>query len=148
MEEGDHDDVHMFETTSNKGYGMSGSAMGESFLMSSISQPDGESTHGKGWLQQWTNRDGGDGQMDHGVYPYPLNRHMRIMLDSLRKDQHLHAESSLRKDRELEEHPDTDAMFDRLTGTFHSVFLSSIKIICSSLIISSFVYSSPPPQLF
>ena len=122
----------MFENTSNlgnKGYGMSGSAMGESVLISnlSISQPDDdiESMNGKAMIQQLQRTLGGNDVGDGSCHPYPLNRRMRFMLNSLNEHRQMYAESSVLKDRELEGHPGTDALFDRLAGNFrlHSLFL-------------------------
>ena len=77
----------------DKGYGMSGSAMGDSVLVSSLSQPDDDiepSNRKKSslWLQQF-----------------------------LKTNKSLHeTEHSLRKDREFGQDPAIEAQYDRLAG--------------------------------
>ena len=100
---GDYDDPHILGSTNmasnnaDRGYGRAGSAMGESVKVSSISQPE-------------------DDDNDDVESRHPLKRRMKLMLDSLKESKRLSAENSIRKDLELEQHPNTDAMFDRLAG--------------------------------
>ena len=163
-----NDDPHpMFENTSTShkggyGMGMSGSAMGDSILLSSISQPDGdiESTHRNNWLQQqqqWLRTHTTTGTLDQhdinndGNYPYPLNRRMRAMLDSLNKNKYLDGESNIHKDRELEQHPETEAQFDRLAGTlllFVLLFSSSIFLLYLLSFLSTLVFCSVDGRMY
>ena len=149
MEE-DSDNNSLFERTNNtnkhitrstnhtdKGYGLSGSAMGDSVLVSSLSQPDDdiESSNGKKaslWLQQFLlqrstsgnsnsevdiNHDNDDDDNGDDSDSYSLNRRMRVMQESLKKNKRLHeAEHSLRKDREFGQDPEIEAQYDRLAG--------------------------------
>ena len=170
IEADNNDDPHpMFENTSHShnhkggyGMGMSGSAMGDSILLSSISQPDGdiESTHRNNWLQQQQRLRPSHpttGTLDQhdinndGNYPYPLNRRMRAMLDSLNKNKYLDGESNIHKDRELEQHPETEAQFDRLAGTlllFVLLFSSSIFLLYLLSFLSTLVFCSVDGRMY
>ena len=155
MEE-DSDNNSLFERTNNtnnhimrstshtdKGYEMSGSAMGDSVLVSSLSQPDDdiESSNGKKasfWLQQFLMQrstsgnsnsevdihhdDGDDGDDSPDSDSYSLNQRMRIMQESLKTNKRLHeAEHSLRQEREFGQDPEIEAQYDRLAGRVEEI---------------------------
>ena len=57
---------------------------------------------------------------------------MQRMVDLLNENKQLSTESSVSKDQELDGHPDTDAMFDRLAGNIPPINWLIFLFTCPS----------------